>query len=158
MRQMIRTAFWLMTAFGSCGVTSAADMTLKAPPPARLYHDWADLYLRAHFGGSLGHQCAEILKFGPWYGIEGAADRAVHRPDPYKPIGEGTSSRWENSAHSGERRKPEAAINPLVRAMEIRLEAQYGSMAEPQVVIDFHACGTSASVGQPVKNNRPSAG
>jgi hypothetical protein len=42
--------------------------------------------------------------------------------------------------------------------MEIRLEAQYGSMAEPQVVIDFHACGASASVGQPANNNRPSDG
>jgi hypothetical protein len=136
MCQMIRAAFWLITAFGSCGVTSAANMTLKAPPPAPLYHDWAAFYLRAHFGGSLGHQCAEILKFGPWYGIEGAADRAARRPEQYKPIGEGTSSRWENSARSGERRKPEAAINPLVRAMEIRKSSSTFTLAVHPPALD----------------------
>src|SRR5215471_925537 len=134
MRQMLGTAFWLLTAFGSCGVTSAADMALKAPRPTLLSYDRTALYLRVHLGGSLGHQCAETLEFGPWYGIEAGAGRA-HRPEASKLVGEHTGGRWENSVRSGERRKPEAAVSPLVRAVEIRLEAQRGSIVEPQVVL-----------------------
>src|SRR5215470_9278211 len=113
MHEMLRTAFWLLTAFVSCGVTSAANMALKAPPSAPLDHDWSGSYLRVHLGGSVGHQCAEILEFSTWYRIEGAAGRAAHCPEPYEPVGEG---HWQNNTRIGERRKPEAAITPLVRA------------------------------------------
>jgi hypothetical protein len=125
-------------------VTSAAETALEEQPPTLVYRGWAGLYIRVHLGGSLGHQCAEILEFVPWYGMESDAGRA-HLSEPYKLVGERAGGRSENSARSGERRKADAAISPLVRAFELRLEAPYRSTAEPQVVLGFHACGSSAS-------------
>jgi outer membrane immunogenic protein len=94
MRQMLRPAIWLLTTIGCCGVASAADMPIKAPP-APVYYNWTGFYLGVNIGGSWGRQCAELFdrgspvasgcihpndvigggqigynwQFGPWFGF-----------------------------------------------------------------------------------------
>jgi outer membrane immunogenic protein len=64
MRQALRVASLCFTAFGFCSVASAADMALKAPPPAPVYYNWSGFYLGVNVGGSWGHQSDEEFVAG----------------------------------------------------------------------------------------------
>jgi outer membrane immunogenic protein len=65
MPQALRVALLLFAALECCGVASAADMALKAPPPpAPVYYNWSGFYLGVNLGGSWGHQSAEVFSGG----------------------------------------------------------------------------------------------
>jgi outer membrane immunogenic protein len=65
MPQALRVALLVFSALGCCGVASAADMPLKAPPPpAPVYYNWSGFYLGVNLGGSWGHQSEELFLGG----------------------------------------------------------------------------------------------
>jgi outer membrane immunogenic protein len=61
MRHVLRATFGLFVAFECCGIASAADLPVKAPPPAPVYYNWTGFYLGVNLGGSWGHQCADVF-------------------------------------------------------------------------------------------------
>jgi outer membrane immunogenic protein len=60
----LRALLLSVTTLALCGVASAADMPLKAPPPAPVYYNWTGFYLGVNLGGSWGHQSATELEAG----------------------------------------------------------------------------------------------
>jgi hypothetical protein len=155
MRYALRLAFSLLTALEFIGVGAVGDMALITPPAhAPSYDHWGDSHL-VNLGGSWDHQCAEILAFGPWFGIESGARTAAHSPESHNYVGESATRRQQSSARGGERRKHRASVGPVGRALEIRLESQSRSIVQPQVTIDFRACGSSAKAGKSPENKRP---
>jgi outer membrane immunogenic protein len=75
MREAWRAALLTITTFACCGVASAADMPLKAPPPpAPVYYNWSGFYLGVNLGGSWGHQSIDVFEDG--FGT--VASRDIH--------------------------------------------------------------------------------
>src|SRR5215470_1104627 len=64
--------------------------------------------------------------------IEGDAGTAAHRSKPLEPVGKGAPDRRKSVAARGEPRKAEVIVGPLIRSLEIRLEPQHRSIAEPE--------------------------
>src|SRR5215475_8833169 len=63
MGRVLQTSGWLLAVFGCCGVASAADIPVKAPPPP-VYYNWTGFYLGVNIGGSWGRQCADVFDGG----------------------------------------------------------------------------------------------
>jgi len=64
--------FWMgiagLALLGTAGTASAADMAVKAPPPAPLpvIYNWSGFYIGANGGGAWSHKCWDVTNFlGP---------------------------------------------------------------------------------------------
>ena len=74
--------FWMgivgLAATGLAGPASAADMAVKAPPPAPLpvIYNWSGFYIGANGGWGQSHSCLDFVRLvGPVFS-DGCADRS----------------------------------------------------------------------------------
>jgi hypothetical protein len=152
MRYALRVAVLVFTGFDFTDVKIVGDTAPQTPPAhARRYHDWSGDTHLANLDGSWVHQCAEMLESSPWFGTESGAVTAFG-PEPSSSVGESVTQRQQRSARRGQRGKHTTSIAPVGRALEIRLEFQYRPIAQPQIAIDFHACGSTARTGKSLED------